>query len=89
MSTPLRTALEALYRDLAAAHLQPLWTITGEHVAGMHGVQERTLGRVERWMMNPDVFLKAPSSIVGPGADVVLPPGVVAPVTRSITSPNW
>jgi 2-keto-4-pentenoate hydratase/2-oxohepta-3-ene-1,7-dioic acid hydratase in catechol pathway len=50
----------------------------GEHVAEMHGVQERTLGRVESWMMNFDVFLKAPSSIVGPGCDVVLPPDVVA-----------
>jgi 2-keto-4-pentenoate hydratase/2-oxohepta-3-ene-1,7-dioic acid hydratase in catechol pathway len=50
----------------------------GEHVAEMHGVQERTLGRVEGWMMNFDVFLKAPSSIVGPGADIVLPPDVVA-----------
>lgn len=39
----------------------------GEHVAEMHGVQERTLGRVEAWMMDFDVFLKAPSSIVGPG----------------------
>jgi 2-keto-4-pentenoate hydratase/2-oxohepta-3-ene-1,7-dioic acid hydratase in catechol pathway len=49
----------------------------GEHVAEMHGVQERTLGKVEAWMMEFDVFLKAPSSIVGPGADVVLPPDVV------------
>lgn len=44
-----------------------------EHVAEMHGVQERTLGRVEAWMMEFDVFLKAPSSIAGPGAQVVLP----------------
>ncbi|MGY1622718.1 fumarylacetoacetate hydrolase family protein [Geodermatophilus sp. SYSU D00965] len=50
----------------------------GEHVAEMHGVQERTLGRVESWMMEFDVFLKAPSSIVGPGAEVVLPRDVVA-----------
>ena len=50
----------------------------GEHVAEMHGVQERTLGRVEAWMMEFDVFLKAPSSIVGPGAEIVLPPQVVA-----------
>jgi 2-keto-4-pentenoate hydratase/2-oxohepta-3-ene-1,7-dioic acid hydratase in catechol pathway len=49
-----------------------------EHVAEMHGVQERTLGRVESWMMEFDVFLKAPSSIAGPGADVVLPADVVA-----------
>jgi 2-keto-4-pentenoate hydratase/2-oxohepta-3-ene-1,7-dioic acid hydratase in catechol pathway len=50
----------------------------GEHVAEMHGVQERTLGRVESWMMEFDVFLKAPSSIVGPGAEIVLPRDVVA-----------
>ena len=50
----------------------------GQHVAEMHEVQQRTLGRVEAWMMNFDVFLKAPSSIVGPGADVVLPPDAVA-----------
>ena len=50
----------------------------GEHVAEMHGVQERTLGRVEAWMMEFDVFLKAPSSIVGPGAEIVLPADVVA-----------
>ncbi|MBB3085324.1 fumarylacetoacetate hydrolase family protein [Geodermatophilus sabuli] len=50
----------------------------GDHVAEMHGVQQRTLGRVESWMMEFDVFLKAPSSIVGPGAEVVLPPDVVA-----------
>jgi 2-keto-4-pentenoate hydratase/2-oxohepta-3-ene-1,7-dioic acid hydratase in catechol pathway len=50
----------------------------GEHVTEMHGVQERTLGRVESWMMDFDVFLKAPSSIVGPGTGIVLPPDVVA-----------
>lgn len=50
----------------------------GEHVAEMHGVQQRTLGRVEAWMMDFDVFLKAPSSIVGPGADIALPRDVVA-----------
>lgn len=49
-----------------------------EHVSEMHGVQERTLGRVESWMMEFDVFLKAPSSIVGPGSDVVLPADIVA-----------
>jgi 2-keto-4-pentenoate hydratase/2-oxohepta-3-ene-1,7-dioic acid hydratase in catechol pathway len=49
----------------------------GAHVEEMHGVQERTLGRVEAWMMEFDVFLKAPSAIVGPGADVVLPAEVV------------
>lgn len=50
----------------------------GAHVAEMHDVQERTLGRIEPWMMEFDVFLKAPSSIVGPGADIVLPSDVVA-----------
>lgn len=44
------------------------------HVAEMHEVQERTLGAVEAWMMEFDVFLKAPSSIVGPGDDIRLPP---------------
>ena len=43
------------------------------HVAEMHEVQERTLGRVEPWMMEFDVFLKAPSSIAGPRDDIVLP----------------
>jgi 2-keto-4-pentenoate hydratase/2-oxohepta-3-ene-1,7-dioic acid hydratase in catechol pathway len=45
-----------------------------EHVVEMHEVQQRTLGRVEPWMMEFDVFLKAPSSIAGPRDDVVLPP---------------
>ncbi|MEV4513347.1 fumarylacetoacetate hydrolase family protein [Dactylosporangium sp. NPDC049525] len=49
-----------------------------EHVAEMHGVQERTLGAVEAWMMSFDVFLKATSSIAGPGEDIVLPAAVVA-----------
>lgn len=49
-----------------------------EHVEEMHVVQERTLGRVEAWMMDFDVFLKSPSSIVGPHDDIVLPPDVVA-----------
>jgi 2-keto-4-pentenoate hydratase/2-oxohepta-3-ene-1,7-dioic acid hydratase in catechol pathway len=48
-----------------------------EHVEEMHAVQERTLGRVESWMMNFDVFLKAPSAISGPGEDIVLPREVV------------
>jgi 2-keto-4-pentenoate hydratase/2-oxohepta-3-ene-1,7-dioic acid hydratase in catechol pathway len=48
------------------------------HVEEMHGVQERTLGRVESWMMRFDVFLKAPSSISGPTDEVVLPPELVA-----------
>lgn len=48
-----------------------------DHVAEMHGVQERTLGRVESWMMNFDVFLKSPSSISGPNDDIVLPRSVL------------
>jgi 2-keto-4-pentenoate hydratase/2-oxohepta-3-ene-1,7-dioic acid hydratase in catechol pathway len=44
------------------------------HVAEMHEVQERTLGAVEAWMMEFDVFLKAPSSIAGPRDDIWLPP---------------
>lgn len=47
------------------------------HVEEMHGVQERTLGAVEEWMMNFDVFLKAPSSISDPGQPIMLPPSVV------------
>jgi 2-keto-4-pentenoate hydratase/2-oxohepta-3-ene-1,7-dioic acid hydratase in catechol pathway len=43
------------------------------HVAEMHEVQRRTLGHVEDWMMNFDVFLKAPSALSGPGDDIVLP----------------
>ncbi|PRX95773.1 fumarylacetoacetate hydrolase family protein [Allonocardiopsis opalescens] len=48
-----------------------------DHVAEMHGVQERTLGRVEAWMMRFDVFLKAPSSLSGPAEDIRLPADVV------------
>jgi 2-keto-4-pentenoate hydratase/2-oxohepta-3-ene-1,7-dioic acid hydratase in catechol pathway len=49
-----------------------------DHVQEMHAVQERTLGQVESWMMNFDVFLKSPSSIIGPGEDIALPPAEVA-----------
>lgn len=49
-----------------------------EHVEEMHAVQQRTLGHVEDWMMNFDVFLKSPSAIVGPQDEIVLPPEVVA-----------
>jgi 2-keto-4-pentenoate hydratase/2-oxohepta-3-ene-1,7-dioic acid hydratase in catechol pathway len=48
------------------------------HVREMHDVQRRTLGRVESWMMDFDVFLKAPSSVVGPSDDIRLPPEIVA-----------
>ena len=44
------------------------------HVAEMHEVQRRTLGGVEAWMMQFDIFLKAPSSIAGPGDAIWLPP---------------
>jgi 2-keto-4-pentenoate hydratase/2-oxohepta-3-ene-1,7-dioic acid hydratase in catechol pathway len=49
-----------------------------EHVAEMHGVQERTLGHVEPWMMDFDIFLKAPSSISGPAEPIRLPAQVLA-----------
>ncbi|RBM04479.1 fumarylacetoacetate hydrolase family protein [Streptomyces sp. PT12] len=49
-----------------------------DHVAEMHDVQERTLGGVESWMMNFDVFLKAPSSLSGPRDAIVLPEEIVA-----------
>lgn len=49
-----------------------------DHVEEMHEVQQRTLGHVESWMMNFDVFLKAPSAVSGPAEDIVLPAEVVA-----------
>jgi 2-keto-4-pentenoate hydratase/2-oxohepta-3-ene-1,7-dioic acid hydratase in catechol pathway len=49
-----------------------------EHVAEMHTVQKRTLGRVEDWMMTFDVFLKSPSSISGHDEPIVLPHDVLA-----------
>ncbi|MCI2415988.1 fumarylacetoacetate hydrolase family protein [Saccharopolyspora sp. K220] len=49
-----------------------------DHVEEMHAVQERTLGHVESWMMDFDVFLKSPSAISGPTEDIVLPAEVVA-----------
>lgn len=48
------------------------------HVTEMHEVQQRTLGRVEPWMMSFDIFLKAPSAVSGPADDIVLPPAEVA-----------
>lgn len=48
------------------------------HVSEMHEVQRRTLGRVESWMMDFDVFLKAPSAVSGPADDIVLPPAELA-----------
>lgn len=47
------------------------------HVEEMHGVQQRTLGKVESWMMDFDVFLKAPSAITGPAEDILLPAAVL------------
>lgn len=49
-----------------------------EHVSEMHGVQERTLGHVEPWMMDFDVFLKSPSSITGPRDHIDLPGDILA-----------
>lgn len=49
-----------------------------EHAEEMHEVQRRTIGQPVDWMMNFDVFLKAPSAISGPADDVVLPPEVLA-----------
>jgi len=50
----------------------------GEHVAEMReAVLARVAGRVEAWLLDFDVFLKAPSSVIGPGAEVVLPPAAL------------
>jgi 2-keto-4-pentenoate hydratase/2-oxohepta-3-ene-1,7-dioic acid hydratase in catechol pathway len=49
-----------------------------DHVAEMHDVQRRTLGKVEDWMMTFDVFLKSPSSLSGPTDPIVLPHDVLA-----------
>ncbi|MFF2060277.1 fumarylacetoacetate hydrolase family protein [Streptomyces sp. NPDC058200] len=89
----LAPALEAAARSgrgqpldsvrLAAPVLGPTKIIASasnyqEHIDEMHSVQQRTLGQVESWMMNFDIFLKAPSSIVGPGSGIVLPRDVLA-----------
>jgi 2-keto-4-pentenoate hydratase/2-oxohepta-3-ene-1,7-dioic acid hydratase in catechol pathway len=60
-----------------------------EHVAEMHEVQQRTMGRVESWMMNFDIFLKAPSAVSGPADDIVLPSAELALAMRSTMSPSW
>jgi len=49
-----------------------------EHVAEMASVHQRVGGDRPAWLMRFDVFLKAPSSIVGPADAVVLPPVPVA-----------
>lgn len=43
------------------------------HVGEMMAVQERVAGGMEAWMAEFDVFLKAPSSVIGPGEAVLLP----------------
>jgi len=51
----------------------------GEHVAEMREVVlDRVAGHVDGWLLSFDVFLKAPSSIVGPGDAVILPSSEVA-----------
>jgi 2-keto-4-pentenoate hydratase/2-oxohepta-3-ene-1,7-dioic acid hydratase in catechol pathway len=51
----------------------------GEHVAEMReGILQRTGSWTDQWMLEFDVFLKAPSSIIGPRDTVRLPPGPVA-----------
>jgi 2-keto-4-pentenoate hydratase/2-oxohepta-3-ene-1,7-dioic acid hydratase in catechol pathway len=49
-----------------------------DHVAEMHTVQERTLGKVEGWMMNFDVFLKSTSSVSASGEPIVIPHDILA-----------
>ncbi len=48
------------------------------HVAEMAEVQKRVGSTGQQWLHEFDVFLKAPSSIVGPSDAVVLPPQPVA-----------
>ena len=50
----------------------------GEHVAEMRdAVLARVTGQVDAWLLDFDVFLKAPSSVIGPGTEVVLPRAAV------------
>jgi 2-keto-4-pentenoate hydratase/2-oxohepta-3-ene-1,7-dioic acid hydratase in catechol pathway len=59
-----------------------------EHVAEMRDrVLPATNGAVERWLLDFDVFLKAPSSVCGP-ADTVVLPALVAP-QPSPAEPEW
>ncbi|HMK11812.1 MAG TPA: fumarylacetoacetate hydrolase family protein [Acidimicrobiales bacterium] len=90
----LRAALEGAARDggarrlgdvrLRAPVLNPGKVIAtasnyGDHVAEMRDVVlERVAGHVDTWLLDFDVFLKAPSSIVGPDDAVVLPAGPTA-----------
>lgn len=48
------------------------------HSAEMKTVTERTGMQTQSWMGQFDIFLKAPSSVVGPGDDVILPRGPVS-----------
>jgi 2-keto-4-pentenoate hydratase/2-oxohepta-3-ene-1,7-dioic acid hydratase in catechol pathway len=51
----------------------------GEHVAEMREtVLTRVAGHVEDWMLDFDVFLKAPSSVTGCDSEVVLPATALA-----------
>jgi 2-keto-4-pentenoate hydratase/2-oxohepta-3-ene-1,7-dioic acid hydratase in catechol pathway len=51
----------------------------GDHVTEMRDVVlDRVAGHVDRWLLDFDVFLKATSSIVGPGDAVQLPARPVA-----------
>jgi 2-keto-4-pentenoate hydratase/2-oxohepta-3-ene-1,7-dioic acid hydratase in catechol pathway len=49
-----------------------------EHAAEMAAVHERVGGDRPAWLMRFGVFLKAPSSIIGPADAVVLPPAPVS-----------
>jgi 2-keto-4-pentenoate hydratase/2-oxohepta-3-ene-1,7-dioic acid hydratase in catechol pathway len=50
----------------------------GSHVAEMRdSVLERVSGRIDEWLLDFDIFLKATSSVIGPNEAVVLPQGPV------------
>ncbi len=58
----------------------------GAHVAEMREVVlERVAGHVEPWLLDFDVFLKATSSVIGPGDAVVFPSGPRPRDARSTT----
>lgn len=48
------------------------------HVEEMHAVQERAVGRVDSWLFDFDVFLKAPSAISGPADPIRIPRAILA-----------
>ncbi len=72
-------------RPLESAHLQPPVLNPTKIVAAaanyaahreeMKGVAQRTGSNSPDWLRNFDVFLKAPSSIVGPSDAIILPAG--------------